>query len=333
MIKKLLVSLLFYGAVSANAQNNYLMFDGTNDHVNVPNSGTILGTATTISMTCKVFPKNPSPAWPAFNGIVGYRNDSNFDFYIIQLSSNSIEARFRNASGTTYDIVYSGLTLNAWNHFYMVFNGSTLKLYKDGVEVGSVAASGSAPATNSSTFKIGLITYSTTNFQHTGYIDEVSLWNKALSAAEITAIHTNAGEIANPASETNLKLYYKFNQGVPFGNNASVTSLIDEKALQNGTLTNFGLNGNNSNWGTDDDLSSANFNENTLKVYPNPTNAFLNISGIANEGNLQIIDNLGRVVSEQTTTGDNLQINVSLLKSGMYFVKIENAQLIRFVKK
>lgn len=333
MIKKLLVSLLFYGAVSANAQNNYLMFDGINDHVNVPNSGTILASSSAISMTCKVYPKNPSPAWPAFNGIVGYRNDSNFDFYIIQLSSNSIEARFRNASGTTYDINYSGLTLNAWNHFYMVFNGSTLKLYKDGVEVGSVAASGSAPASNSSTFKIGLVTYSITNFYHTGYIDEVSLWNKALSAAEITAIHTNGGEIANPASETNLKLYYKFNQGVPNGNNAGVTSLIDEKGLQNGTLTNFGLNGNNSNWGTDDNLSAQNFDGIALKVYPNPTNALLNISGIEDAGNLQIIDSLGRVVSEQTTSENQLQIDVSQLKPGMYFVVMENTPPIRFLKK
>lgn len=333
MIKKLLVSLLFYGAVSANAQNNYLMFDGVNDHVNVPNSGTILASSAAISMTCKVYPKNPNPGWPAFNGIVGYRNDSNFDFYIIQLSSNTAEARFRNSSGTTYDIVYSGLTLNAWNHFYMVYNGSTLKLYKDGLEVGSVAASGSAPATNASTFKIGLVSYSITNFYHTGYIDEVSLWNKALSAAEITAIHTNAGEIANPASETNLKLYYKFNQGVPNGNNAGVTSLIDEKGLQNGTLTNFGLNGNNSNWGTDDDLSTQNFEGTSVKVYPNPTNDLLNISGIPNAGKLQIIDSLGRVVGEQSTAESSIQMNVSQLNTGMYFIVLENAQPIGFLKK
>lgn len=333
MIKKLLVSVLFCSAVAVQAQNNYLMFDGVNDHVNVPNSANVLANSTAISMTCKVFPKNPSPAWPAFNGIVGYRNDSNFDFYIIQLSSNSIEARFRNAIGTSYDIAYSGLTLNAWNHFYMVFNGTTLKLYKDGVEVGSVGAMGTVPASNTSTFKIGLVNYSVTNFYHTGYIDEVSLWNKALSAAEITAIHTNAGEIANPAAETNLKLYYKFNQGVPFGNNAGLTSLIDEKGLQNGTLTNFGLNGNNSNWGTEDELSTENFDGTTVKVYPNPTNDFLYISGIANAENLQIIDSLGRIVSKQTTSENQLQINVSQLKPGMYFVAIENAPPIRFLKK
>ena len=333
MIKKLLVSLLFYGAVSANAQNNYLMFDGVNDHVVVNNSGNILASNTAISLTCKVYPKNPSPGWPAFNGIVGYRNDSNFDFYMIQLSSNSIEARFRNASGTAYDINYSGLTLNAWNHFYMVYNGSTLKLYKDGLEVASVAASGSAPASNSSTFKIGLVTYSITNFYHTGYIDEVSLWNKALSAAEITAIHTNAGQIANPASETNLKLYYKFNQGVPNGNNAGISSLTDEKGLQNGTLTNFALNGTNSNFGSDENLSTGTFQETSIRVFPNPTDDFLTISASSNLGRLQIIDGLGRVVGEQTIIENSTQINVSQLNPGMYFVVIENTKPIRFLKK
>lgn len=333
MIKKLLVSLLFYGAVSANAQNNYLMFDGVNDHVVIPNSGNILANSAAISMSCKVYPKNPNPAWPAFNGILGYRNDSNFDFYIIQLSSNSVEARFRNASGTPFTITYSGLTLNAWNHFYMVYNGSTLKLYKDGLEVASVAASGSAPATNSSTFKIGLVTYEITNFYHTGYIDEVSLWNKALSAAEITAIQTNNGDIANPASETNLKLYYKFNQGVANGNNTGITSLTDEKGLQNGTFTNFALNGNNSNFGSDENLSVGNFQETSVRIFPNPTDDVLTISASSNLSRLQIIDGLGRVVGEQTMIENSTQINVSQLNPGMYFVVMENTQPIRFVKK
>jgi len=333
MMKKLLVIFLFCSSVIIQAQNNYLMFDGVNDHVVVNNSGNILASNTAISMTCKVYPKNPSPGWPAFNGIVGYRNDSNFDFYIIQLSSNSIEARFRNSSGTAYDIVYSGLTLNAWNHFYMVYNGSTLKLYKNGVEVGSVAASGGAPASNTSTFKIGLVSFGVTNFYHTGNIDEVSLWNKALTAAEVTAIHTNNGEIANPTSEANLKLYYKFNQGVPFANNAGLTSLIDEKGLQNGTLTNFALNGTNSNYGSDDNLSTGSFEETSLKVFPNPTNNFITISGVTNFGRLQIIDSLGRVVGEQTLTDNSTPINVSQLNPGMYFVVMENTQPIRFIKK
>lgn len=333
MIKKLLFVLLFFCAITVFAQNNYLMFDGVNDHVVIPNSGNILASSAAISMTCKVYPKNPNPAWPAFNGILGYRNDSNFDFYIIQLSSNSVEARFRNSSGTPFTITYSGLTLNAWNHFYMVYNGSTLKLYKDGLEVASVAASGSAPITNSSTFKIGLVTYEITNFYHTGYIDEVSLWNKALSAAEVTAIHTNSGIIANPASETNLRLYYKFNQGTAFGANAGITSLTDEKALQNGTLLNFALTGNNSNWGSDEPLSSPTFEGTTFKVYPNPTNDILNINGQTIIGNLQIVDNLGRIVMELNSSENSLQLNVSQLNAGLYFVVMEDAQPIRFIKK
>jgi hypothetical protein len=50
-------------------------------------------------------------------------------------------------------------------------------------------------------------------------------------------------------SEPGLIAYYKFNQGVSNGNNSSETTLYDITINgNNGTLTNFTLNGTSSNW-------------------------------------------------------------------------------------
>ena len=333
MIKKLLLSFLLIGFNYSYAQDNYLDFDGTNDYVNVANSGNILANSNAISMSCKVYPKLSTTGFPAFDGFAGYRNETNFDFYLIQLTSTQVEARFRNSNGTAYSINYTGLVLNQWNHFFLVYNGSTLKLYSGTTEVGSVAASGTVPASNSSTFKIGLIPYQAYNWYHNGYIDETSLWNKALSATEISAIMANNGEIANPQSETNLKVYYKFNQGVPYGNNAGLTTLNDEMNLSNGTLTNFSLTGNSSNWGSAT-LSNQLFYDTVASVYPNPTSSKLNILSKSEITSLQIVDLSGRIIMQKELNATlETSEDVSKLNAGIYFAIINQSQKIKFIKQ
>ena len=80
MIKKLLLSALILASCSGFAQDNYLDFDGIDDYVDVAGSENILANKNTITLSCKVFPKDTNPGFPAFNGIAGYRNESNFDF-------------------------------------------------------------------------------------------------------------------------------------------------------------------------------------------------------------------------------------------------------------
>lgn len=334
MIGKLLLTAAVAFAAVGYSQNNYLDFDGVNDYVEVPNTANTLAGATAISMACKVYPKSNTGGFPNFNGIMGYRNETNFDFYIIQLAGNQIEVRFRNASGTAYSITYNGMTLNQWNHLFLVFNGSTLKLYNGATEVGSTAASGTVSAVNTATLKIGLVQFQTWNWSHKGYIDEASLWNKALSPAEISAIVANSGEIANPAGEANLKLYYKFNQGNAYANNAGLVSLTDEKATQNGTLVNFALSGNSSNWGGTV-LTNAGFAHNTYSIYPNPVASELYFSGNNAEiSNIKIADISGRIVSEtKFNASASYSMDVSQLQSGVYFAVVNGSEKIKFIKK
>ncbi|MES2748420.1 MAG: LamG-like jellyroll fold domain-containing protein [Bacteroidota bacterium] len=332
MTKKLLLLLSVIAFNASFSQGNYLDFDGVNDNVNVANSGNAVASATAITMSCKVYPKSTTTGFPNFDGFVGYRNETNLDFYLVQLSATQVEARFRNASNVAFSITYSGLTLNQWNHFFLVYDGTTLKLYKGATMVGSTPASGAAPASNTSTFKIGLIQFQTYNWYHSGFIDEVSLWNKGLSSTEIGTIVANNGEIANPMTETNLKLYYKFNQGIPYGVNTGLTTLTDEKAAYNGTLTNFALTGNSSNWGSQT-LNNSDFGVTKGAIFPNPTSSILNFTGFSDVSNIKIIDMSGRIVLNEMITSQDVAMNVSELQSGMYFAMINDTEKIKFIKK
>ena len=226
-------------SLSQTAPNNALHFDGSNDVVTVANASGQISTGTNYSMSCWIYPtKNGGP-----NGIVGFRNNVNADFYLLQLNNTSMECRFRNSSGTVFDIVYTGYTLNQWQHYVFTYDGSTLTLYKNGVSVGTQAASGSITTTTENLL-IGNLIWQTSNFQYGGRVDEVSLWDKTLSASEVNCIY-NYG--IDPAS-ANLKLYYDFNHGVANSNNSGITTLIDRAGNINGALTNFTLSGTTSNW-------------------------------------------------------------------------------------
>jgi hypothetical protein len=320
--------------LSGHAQNNYLDFDGIDDNVDIPDSANMLANAGNITLSCKVYPKKMSFGFPDFDGILGYRNESNFDFYLIQLSSTDVEARFRNSSGAAYTITYTGLVLNQWTQFFLVFNGTngTLKLYNGNTEVGSVAAEGTVPASSTGTLKIGLITYQDFNWYHDGYIDEVSLWDKALTPAEIGTIVSN-GEILIPANEPNLKGYFKFNQGIAYGANGGQTILYDTVGVNNGYLYNFNLLGNSSNWGGDDPLKVSGFNKDGLGIYPNPATDFVSISGLQENAAVKILDMSGRIVVAESVSKTDSKIDVSYLDSGMYIMVINNSESVKFVKK
>ena len=76
----------------------------------------------------------------------------------------------------------SVLAVNTWTHLAATFDGATVRLYVNGVQVASQAQT--APlATTSGTLQIGGDSYPNEYFA--GRIDEVRIYNRALSAAEI----------------------------------------------------------------------------------------------------------------------------------------------------
>lgn len=249
-MKKLytVVLSLFMIALTLGVQaqtNQYLHFDKVDDFVILEEAGQYVVNKTEISLTGWFYTDELTYG----QGMMGFRDGSS-GFYLIQLGNGIIECRLASSTGM-HEYVTPSFTVvpEVWQHFSWIYDGSTVSLYVNGILAGSSTASG--VLTNADMpFAIGKSTLGAGyNFVFGGRIDEISVWDKALSVNEIQDI------VANEIDGTpeGLKLYYKFNQGVPGGDNTSITKLISEtgNGERDADLMNFALTGDISNFGGD----------------------------------------------------------------------------------
>ena len=108
--------------------------------------------------------------------------------YWIRIHDNYVIYRLYNTSdedsGNRY--AYSDSIDNTdWHHYAFKYNGSNVQIYLDGEEIGSSSFSGNIPAT-AWQLHIGKNPWGDTI---NGSIDEIKLYNKALSSSEIQAIY------------------------------------------------------------------------------------------------------------------------------------------------
>jgi Concanavalin A-like lectin/glucanases superfamily/Putative metal-binding motif/CARDB len=139
------------------------------------------------------------------------------------------------------------LPINVWTHYTATYDGNVARLYKNGnLIVEDFSPDGNISATPT----LVAIPAFIGNRQNggdwwPGAIDEVRIWNRALSQQEVTA-NFNC-ELAG--TDLGLIAYYNFNQGIAGGNNAGITTLTDKSPNHlNGILNNFTLSGSTSNW-------------------------------------------------------------------------------------
>lgn len=245
-MKKLYLFALCLAGFSAAAQpQNAFHFDGVDDYVQQAAGSASLVGKSAFAMACWVYPSNTSPAFPNFDGIIGYRNESNADFFILQLSATNFEARLRNSSGTAFTITSPTCQLNQWQHIALVYTGSQLRFYHNGALSQSITASGSI---NNATvpFNIGRIPFQTTPFWLSGQVDEVGVWGRALSDSEVNCIYRQKLD----TSMNGLMHYFPMDEGIAGGNNFAQPHLTDTKGGLNGLFYGAALNGATSNYVT-----------------------------------------------------------------------------------
>ena len=194
------------------AQTDYeLEFNSaTEDYVQMSNASSVIANKIAFSMSAWVYPQaNPS----AHSGIMGFRNNTDADFYLLQLqNSNNVEARFRGSSGVNYDIVATNLLdFNQWQHLAFTYDGSYIRLYKDGALVDSSVANGII-GQNTLPLQLGKLDWGTTGFYMTGRLDEIRLWDVALSQAEINNWMCIPIDLTHP-NYNNLMGYWRLNDG------------------------------------------------------------------------------------------------------------------------
>ena len=80
---------------------------------------------------------------------------------------------------------------NEWHHLTGVGDGANMYIYVDGVEVASRVYATAGYGTNSNPFHIGAKSLTAGN-HFTGLIDEVLVYDRALSAGEISQLYTGS---------------------------------------------------------------------------------------------------------------------------------------------
>ncbi|MBI4159563.1 carbohydrate binding domain-containing protein [Candidatus Wolfebacteria bacterium] len=223
-----------------------LNFDGVDDYVNVgdPASG-ILDFGSGQDFTVAAWVKSTMPAvlnkYPIF---VAKDNDAggSRQAYVMSLHQSTGTLWFFQiyVSGTGYSV--NGRTNIAdgnWHFVVGVRQGSTLYSYEDGTLANSAAGS-SGSISNATSLGIGLdIGNDSSNCcEYSGQVDDVRVYNRALSAEEIKRLYRQTSPQMN-ASQAN-----KLRQGLVGmwtfdGNDMSGNTAIDRSGNgNNGTLTN-----------------------------------------------------------------------------------------------
>ena len=221
-----------------------LEFDGEDDYVNVPNDSSFKPEgAMTISGWFKGGGKSPSM------GGLGTQGGSDTRGYHFGIN-NGNDVGFGIASNNTTVVSLNVNNLHnndVWTHYVAVFTPSTsLEIYQNGVSIGQNTTS--IPATqyqdNGRAFRIG--ERGNNDVWFVGSIDDVRVYNRALSATEIKNLY-NAGAAKLGVSKTDPN--DSLNQGLvghwtmdgadTVWTSATAATTLDKSGNGNtGTLTN-----------------------------------------------------------------------------------------------
>jgi hypothetical protein len=209
-----------------------LRFDGANDYVFLSNSQLNISSAITVE------------AWVKYNAQGGY-NARSYSVITCKgypwtwlLEDQSGQFNFRISTSVNSDSnVNSSYShgLNTWNHVVGTYDGTSQKIYVDGVLRNTVSLTGTIN-TSSNDALVGLYNYG--DYCLTGNVGAVRVYNKALSAVEVAQNYeAQKSKFANTIVQQGLVL--NLDAGNPYSYAGAGTTWIDVSGnSNNGTLIN-----------------------------------------------------------------------------------------------
>ena len=180
-----------------------LSFNGSFSYVDAGNK---IDTSNITAMTISAWVYNNAVA--ANKGIAGWWNGTN-GIFIQNETAATDGVVFIAGGGTSFGTV-NYTTVNRWTHVTLVYDGSLtgdanrLKGYVDGVQRTLSFAGGVVPASfaTSGNFIIGNV--NTLSRYWNGKIDEVKVYNRALSSIEVLDLYKSGGQTIISASKNDL---------------------------------------------------------------------------------------------------------------------------------
>src|SRR3989344_5748408 len=186
--------------------NNALSFDGTDDYINLGNMN-VSGSGITIAAWVKADTFSSSLD-TRFISKANSTSEQGHYWMLGQTNSGGDKLRFRlKAGGSTQTLIASSgnLPTGTWFHAIATYDGTTMRLYKDGIEVGSSAKSGTINTDTTIPANIGRNPDGSNHID--GTMDDVRIYNRALSTSDIQALYAYTGgppDTQAPTTPTNL---------------------------------------------------------------------------------------------------------------------------------
>ena len=183
-----------------------LDFDGINDYVDV---GTLDLTGTAMTITGWFRTDNLSNCSSRDCRIISKATgtSSQDHYFMISTVKSDLTTRLRfrlKTGGVTTKLVASSgdVVENQWIHVAAIYDGAMMRLYMDGIDVGSAAKTGNITSNSTTPVWIGANPLSATDKPWSGQIDDVRIYNRALTSQEVQQLFSagNLPPIANNAA-------------------------------------------------------------------------------------------------------------------------------------
>jgi len=284
---------------------------------------------------------------------------------------NGIYLYITNTGYLKLDFAYNGgpqaLTFiadNVWHSITVTCSGGNVQLYIDGSSSGSSLMM--YPNINGSNKEIGACTTNSGSNNFIGSLDDIGIWNRALTEAEILALYegcqlaittqpqdqsvaTSVGTASFTAASSSLNATYQWQTNLGLGyQNLSTAGQYSGATSATLIVSNLSMGNNNQvfrcivNDGTCadttaeatltiiDDAGIQNNTVNLLKLYPNPVQDVIHIDGLAGkEFEYEVLSIDGKLLQKGKSQGE---IAVKELRKGNYVLRIGQQQ-VSFVKQ
>jgi hypothetical protein len=221
------------GTQTPTAYDNAASFNGTNQFLSVADNASINLSGTNFTLSCWYFVSalNTANAYVFGKAVL---NLLPLD-YGFRINANTTTTQFLWSTSGSYSVLTGpSVVLGAWNHLTIVFDGTNLTMYGNGV-AGTPVAMPAAIQNTANPLSIGLAGANNSQYLN-GRVAAFGLWKRALTASEVTALF-NSGAGRTYASldsglRTNLISWWALNQ-----NSVTADSHGTNTLTNNGSVT------------------------------------------------------------------------------------------------
>ena len=181
-----------YSGSGAPVGANSIILNGTTQYATVANSADVnLTTASTIAVWVKIASSTDNSYRMIVSKKSTYADPAGYELFYHPV----LNRLYFRSGGTTpaYSFELANLDLDTnWHHLAVTVNASTGKFYVDGVpQTVNVTGTVANPLTSTQTLAIGRRS-GTTDYPWNGQLDDLRLYNRDLSAAEIQGLYSPA---------------------------------------------------------------------------------------------------------------------------------------------